>query len=478
MYAAGPFANLLLPIVVYFFYFVINHTMVSPPVVGTVLPGSAAEQAGLQQGDRIVAIDSRDVRSWSEMAGRVSKAPEEELEVQFERDGKRLDRVITPKKVVTRNTLGVPQSRGRLGVLQVFYAPQIGILDPTSAAVAEGLQTGDIITSINGEPVRTVEELERMLEVTGDALLRLTYLRPTSVRGPGGTLLWYESHHAQLLPRKEGRESATGILPARTFVRAVDPGSPAAQAGLKAGDRILAIDGQPFHLWVELEDIFDKKRDGPVRFEVQSPGGAPRTLDITLGERVWTDLYGEPHTEPWFGAHWFDKYTTADPEPLRGRFTYAMGAAVDETIEVTSMIWAGLVRIVAERKVEDLSSVVGLYRVAGTAYEQGPGHFLWLVAILSLNLFIFNLLPIPVLDGGHLMFFTLEAIRRKPLSQRAREIATAVGLVIVLLLLLIATRNDIKRWLRGSDKAQAAETTNPETTPQAGAESQPAAPEE
>ncbi len=448
VYFAGPAANLILPLVVYFFYFVINITMVTPPIVGTVLPGTAAAEAGLQQGDRIVAIDERDVRSWSEMANRVAKAPEQELQVQIERDGKRLDRVITPKKVVRRNALKVAEARGRLGVISLFYAPEIGVIDPQSPAYLEGLRTGDVITSLNGEPVRTIEELERMLAVTGDAVVRLTYLRAQGHPGPGGTYLWYESHHAQLLPRKDGGESPTGILPARTFIRTVDPGSPADEAGMKAGDRILSVAGQPLEQWVQIDDIFSTRRDEAVRFEVQSPGADPRMLELELGTRTWTDIYEYEHESPWLGANQFGKSAQAPPEPLRGRFTYAMSAAVDETVQVTSAIWSGLVRMLTfEMGVDQLSSVVGMYAVAGRAYEQGPGQFLFLIAMVSINLFIINLLPIPILDGGHILFFTIEAIRRRPLSQRAREIASAAGLVFILLLLLVATRNDILRYI-------------------------------
>ncbi len=448
VYFAGPAANLILPLVVYFFYFVINITMVTPPIVGTVLPGTAASEAGLQQGDRIVAIDERDVRSWSEMANRVAKAPEQELQVQIERDGKRLDRVITPKKVVRRNALKVAEARGRLGVISLFYAPEIGVLDPQSPAYLEGLRTGDVITSLNGEPVRTIEELERMLAVTGDAVVRLTYLRAQGHPGPGGTYLWYESHHAQLLPRKGGGESPTGILPARTFIRTVDPGSPADEAGMKAGDRILSVGGQKLEQWVQIDDIFSTRRDEAVAFEVQSPGGDPRMLELKLGTRTWTDIYEYEHESPWLGANQFGKSAQAPPEPLRGRFTYAMSAAVDETVQVTSAIWSGLVRMLTfEMGVDQLSSVVGMYAVAGRAYEQGPGQFLFLIAMVSINLFIINLLPIPILDGGHILFFTIEAVRRRPLSQRAREIASAGGLVFILLLLLVATRNDILRYI-------------------------------
>ena len=111
------------------------------------------------------------------------------------------------------------------------------------------------------------------------------------------------------------------------------------------------------------------------------------------------------------------------------------------------MMWTALRQMVTlQRGVEELSSVVGIFAFAGTAAEQGPTEFLMLMALISLNLAFVNLLPIPILDGGHLLFFTIEAIRRKPLGQRAREIASAIGLVVVLLLMLIALRNDVMRF--------------------------------
>ncbi len=443
---AGPLANLLLPILVYFFFF-LQHTTLTPAVIGTVVAGSAADQAGLVQGDRIVAIDDRDIRSWKDMSQRVAESPGIDLKVQIERDGKRLDRTVTPAKKLSRNALGVSAPVGRLGVLAAFYAPQIGIIDPRSPAYLEGLRSGDTITSINGEPVRTVEELQRMLEGTGDGLVRLTYLRATPVPAPLGTLLWYESAHAQLLPGKDG--SGTGILPANGFVRSVEAGSPADRAGLQAGDRILSIDGAETKQWEVLAEVLAQRRLEPVELQVQNLGQAPRSVTLQLEIRTWRDIYQQDRQDLWFGAEPFAKIYTSEPEPIRGRFTYALGSAVEETGAVISMMWTTLVQMLTfERGVDELSSVVGLFKVAGTAAEQGPSEFLLLVALLSVNLGFVNLLPIPILDGGHLLFFTVEAIRRRPLGQRAREIASAIGLVVILLLLLVAARNDIMRyWL-------------------------------
>lgn len=449
---AGPAANLLLPILLYFLYFLIlAPTAVPPAVIGTVVDGTAADQAELRQSDRIVAIDGEDVRSWRDMSQRIAEAPGQELRLQIERDGERIDRVVTPQKKIHRNALGVATPVGRLGVLRRFYAPQVGIIDDSSAAYAEGLRTGDVITSINGEPVRTIEELERMLEGTGDGLVRLTYLRAEPVAGPLGTYLFYESAHAQLLPRKgpDGRPS-TGLLPGNTFVRAVDPGSPAERAGIRPGDRVLEVDGTPFAKWEYLNEVLYARQAKPVVLAVQSLGEArPRNVEMTQDLRTWRDIYKQDRESLWFGAQPYEKWTLAPPEPIRGRFTYALASAVEETGAVISMMWTTLRQMLTfERGVEELSSVVGLFNVAGTAADQGPSEFLILMALLSINLGFVNLLPIPILDGGHLLFFIIEAIRRRPMGQRAREIASAVGLVLILLLLLVAARNDIVRyWL-------------------------------
>ena len=445
---AGPLANLLLPIIVYFFYFVINHTMVTPAVIGTVMDGSAAQQAGLRQGDRIVAVEGRDVRSWREMSQKVAASPGQDLKLQIERDGKRLDRVVTPQKKMQRNEIGVTIPVGRLGVVSAFYAPQIGIIDTESPAWNEGLRTGDVITSINGEPVRTVEELERMLEVTGDGLVRLTYLRARPVRTSWATLLYYDSAHAQLLPRTRG-DPGTGIMVANTFVRSVEPGSPADRAGLRPGDRVLEVEDRSIKQWELLAEVLAQRRDQPVALTVQSPGEKPRKTSVALEVRTWRDIYQQDRSYVWFGAHPHQKIDMPAPEPIRGRFTYALASSLEETGTVISMMWSTLVQMVTfERGVEEISSVVGLFKVAGTAFDQGPGQFLLLIALLSINLGFVNLLPIPILDGGHLLFFTIEAVRRRPLGQRAREIASAVGLVVILLLLLVAARNDIVRyWL-------------------------------
>ena len=444
---AGPAVNLVLPLLLYFAFF-LSHTVVGPPVIGTVLDDSAAAAAEIQAGDRVIEIDGDDVHSWHDMQSHVRVAPERELRLQIERDGIRFDRFVTPRRTVIKDVLGESQPIGLLGVYPWVYAPQIGLNDPNSPAFAEGLRTGDIITSINGEPIHTVEQLEKELAKTRDTSLRLTYLRAKPARAEIGTFLWFESAHAKLLPRAETKFS-TGILPANTFIRSVDPSSPAASAGLRPGDQILAVDGRTISRWETLATLLDRHGEGSIELEVRSLGEEPRTVEVSQETRTWRDVYRQEHSYLWFGANPYQSRALPPAEPIRGRFTYAARASFDETLSLLRMMWTSLRQLVTlQRGVDELSSVVGIFNVAGTAAERGPGEFLLLMALISMNLGFVNLMPIPILDGGHLMFFTLEAVRRRPLSQRAREITSAIGLIIILALLLIALRNDVIRfWL-------------------------------
>ncbi len=443
---AGPAFNLLLPLLLYFAFF-LGHTVVPPPIIGTMLDDSAAATSDLQPGDRIIAIDGEDIHAWQEMQDRVRVAPERELLLQIEREGVRFDRYVTPRKSVVKNAVGEQEARGLLGVYPWVYAPQIGIIDTESPAHAEGLKTGDIITSINGEPVETVDALERELERSRDGSLRLTYLRPRAVQGELGKYLWFDSYHARLLPRYE-RGQATGLLAANTFIRTVEPESPAERAGIRPGDRVLAVGDRQVTRWETVASLLDRQGEQALEMTVQSPGEAPRVVTVAQQIRHYRGIYKDARQYLWFGADPYHSRQIPPAEPIRGRFTYAVRSSVTQTVAVLTMMSTSLRQMITlERSVEELSSVVGIFNVAGTAAEKGWEEFLELMALLSINLGFVNLLPIPILDGGHLMFFTLEALRRRPLSQRAREIASAIGLIIILLLLLIALRNDVMRLL-------------------------------
>jgi regulator of sigma E protease len=125
-----------------------------------------------------------------------------------------------------------------------------------------------------------------------------------------------------------------------------------------------------------------------------------------------------------------------------------MSKAIAETVDVTRFILVAFVRIVQGRlSLDSLSGPITIYEVAGEEGRKGADYFIWVMAFISLNLGLLNLLPIPVLDGGHLMFFALEGVLRRPLSLRTREIAHIFGMAILFGLMALAFKNDVeKRW--------------------------------
>jgi regulator of sigma E protease len=138
---------------------------------------------------------------------------------------------------------------------------------------------------------------------------------------------------------------------------------------------------------------------------------------------------------------------TDDKVPNEERFTRAVKRAVLKTGEVVALMAVGLVRLI-EGKIsfKTVGGPIMIFDIAGKAARKGWENFLWIMALISINLGLLNLLPIPVLDGGHILFIAIEAVKRKPVSLRAREIASLVGLSLLILLMIFAFKNDIERY--------------------------------
>jgi regulator of sigma E protease len=177
-------------------------------------------------------------------------------------------------------------------------------------------------------------------------------------------------------------------------------------------------------------------------------GGDPMAGSFQLRKEAWDDEIGQHYERYVFRTtHWLPDAPDAmvpNPSPL----SYAIRGGFEETGRVIKFIVVGLVRIV-QGKV-GLSSVSGpitLYDVAGQAGAKGTTYFVWAMALISVNLGLINLLPIPVLDGGHLFFFVVEGLSRRPLSLRVREVASLVGMSVLVLLMMLAFKNDVeRRW--------------------------------
>jgi len=219
------------------------------------------------------------------------------------------------------------------------------------------------------------------------------------------------------------------------------------RAGLRPGDRITTLDGAPQKLWRTMEDELVAGADR--MHELQwIREGAPMRGFFQLRKEQWDDEFGQHYERYVFRTDdWVPNATdrlVPNPHPL----AYAVRRGVEETGSVIKFIGVGMLRLAQGRV--SLSSVGGpitMYDIAGQAGARGAAYFVWAMALLSVNLGMINLLPIPVLDGGHLLFFLFEAARRKPLPLRAREVASLGGMIVLVLLMMVAFKNDVeRRW--------------------------------
>jgi regulator of sigma E protease len=460
---AGPAMNLLFPIALYTSVF-LEVEQFLPPTVGQVVPGKPAD-GKLFAGDRILRVDGDDVTSFPEIQQVIARKAGKPVTLGVERDGKTLEITITPRDEAETRELDIVEHVGRVGIAPRFPAAVIGVAQPESPAAQAKLQTFDQITAVNGRRIeRFIEFIDILAENRGDQVV-VSYLRPVYVPEAMGGLAEaavLEPGLAQLTPTPRAPGSMapadaqaraadvlarTGIESADMYVAYVPEASSEWRAGLRPRDRITTLDGAPQKLWSSLEDVLVAGADKRHELTWTRDGTAMRGF-FQLRKEQWDDEFGQHFERYVFRSDdWMPNAPdrlVPNPHPL----AYALRRGVEETRSVIKFISVGLVRLVQGRvSLSSVSGPITLYDIAGQAGAKGPEYFVWAMALISVNLGIINLLPIPVLDGGHLLFFLFEAARRRPLPLRIREVASLAGMVVLMLLMLVAFKNDVeRRW--------------------------------
>jgi regulator of sigma E protease len=228
--------------------------------------------------------------------------------------------------------------------------------------------------------------------------------------------------------------------PTTNVVGSVRPDTPAARAGVQPGDRILSVAGRETPTFADLFNATAVRPGETVIVEVQR-GSATRDLQVTLATDVLKDSYGQEMKRGLFGIG----PSARELRPMT--VMEAVPEAVEQTYRLTGAIIDGIVQIVRGRiSASQIGGPIRIAQVAGESATAGPLQFAQLLALLSINLGFINLLPVPMLDGGHLFFYAIEAVRRRPLSAQALDWAFRGGLALILALLVFATFNDLGFW--------------------------------
>lgn len=435
---AGPFFNLLLPFVVFFTMHALQNTLV-PSVLGDMERSGPAYQAGLRPGDRVLAIDGKPIKYWWELLARVSASPGRPLVFDVERAGQTLRFTVIPKpvEIASFREIGLVETVGRIEVVPDTSRPVVAVR-PGSAAWRAGIRDYDAILAADGKDVFYFEEVLAALKEAEKRPVSLTVAQtPVDEAQELG-----ERRDVTIGPLAPGEP--LGLEDASMVVADVTAASPAGRAGLKPGDRVLALNGQSVSDWAFL--LFALARD-PGGSHVLTVQRGSQTLDISvnLQNPRWVPGAAVPKFES-LGASVRQAVLPPEEIPNDSRIRYGLYQGFAKTKEAFVVTVAGLIGIISGRvSPRELGGPLMIYDVAAKAGARGLEAFFGAFAWLSMGLGILNLVPIPVLDGGHLVLFGIEAVRRKPLNKRTRERITMAGVVVLLALMAFVFANDIER---------------------------------
>lgn len=304
----------------------------------------------------------------------------------------------------------------------------VGYVLPQSPAGEAGLQRGDCIVAVGEQPIESWRAADKaLLAQAGQAVVFAVQRGSTSE-----TVVVAAADSAA-----EGLQSLGLAPPQAAVVGALSPGMPAQQAGLQVGDRILAIDGAAVSSWYDLKNTIQQTQGDSLQFVVERQG---QRLEMTIAP-VRSDVNGDfligiaPQVETVFKRF-------APMEALRQGVSRS-----GELIELTLIFLKKLV--LGKVSTRNIGGPITVVQVAGQAAQTDLASILSVLAFLSIQLGILNLFPIPILDGGHLLFGLFELVLRRPLSLRVREIAQQVGLLLIIMLMALAFYNDILRIFTG-----------------------------
>ena len=316
------------------------------------------------------------------------------------------------------STVGLPYSAYLDKPVQILATP------PGTPSSPDVLQTGDQVVSIDGQKTPTWEEAEKVLDKVGlKNKLRLEVVNSGQLRT------------VEVMP-KSGLKSEIpiGYLPRPAVVDFVESGKPAMHAGIQPDDIIVSVNGSKIDYWGQFVESVRNSNGKPLDLEIKRKG---QILRKTITPIQATLDSGEKYYQIGISGQ-------EDTAYKRVPFTEALQVSVRKTADVAATILNVVGRVFTGKvSVRQLHTVVEISRAAGNAVHRGPMSVILLMAGMSINLGILNLLPIPILDGGSILLLTLEGIRRKDFSLQFKERFVQVGLVFLLMLTAFLIYNDI-----------------------------------
>jgi len=437
---AGPLMNLLFAGVLFFNISFIG-THLPDNHVGYVFENSEAFQFGFRSYDKILTINGANINFWQDAQKIFNQNKDSQIAVEVLRNSKKIE--LSPNVVTKKNPnslSGIENIGVILGLTNNRHYPYVGV-QKSSQLSKIGLQSGDKITKIGNHSIKYFYEIEKFLEAS-QYPIEVEFERTSDFFGKKEDV-----KKESIIISSPLSKGNLGLFIPETLIVSVKDDSPAQRGGLLVGDRITTINQKTINGFDDIVSAISgfEKGDPPLTIGLERQDQALR-LNMTPLATDLEDKFGVLESRPTIGI--IPLVSKGPSLSLWKAQTIgeSVSYALQKTKQWTGMIAMGLVHMF--RGKVDTKNIGGIFSIGAAAsysWAQGMSDFLKMMAIISINLFILNLLPVPVLDGGHLLIFFLEALKGAPLSVKKVELANQVGFLLVLVLMAFALFNDFSR---------------------------------
>jgi regulator of sigma E protease len=437
---AGPFFNFLLAIAIFSVVYMYGIPNVAP-VVGPMAEDAAAKEAGIVSGDKIISMNGKKIQFWDEMDPIIKESNGQEMTIDVLRNGQEKTMKVKPKLTKIKNIFGGDESVYSIGVAPASNVlAVIGEVQNDSAAKAAGLSKGDHILSIDGKKITYWDEIRPLINASKGRELKMVVLRGDEERIVNVTP---KLSKVKNMIGEEQDAYLIGIT-AAGYIHAVvgdlTEDSAAKKAGVETGDTILSINNEKIRYWDDIHQAVSISKAGDLKIVVRR-GAEEKTLIVKVSASPGEKRSKKTGSVSVLGISPASHDVIERKNPVK-----AVVSSLDKTWELSKLTVVAVVKMVEGAiSPRTLGGPIFIAQVAGKQVKEGLIPFILFMAILSVNLGVINLFPIPVLDGGHIFFYLIEMVTRREIPIKVREISQQIGFVFLLMLMLFVIMIDIER---------------------------------